>query len=39
MNIEEINKIADLVSGNTIFCTKEILTSDETAKYMGVSKS
>lgn len=32
-------EIADIVTANTIFCTKEVLTSDEAAKYMGVSKS
>lgn len=36
---EEIKKVADLVTANTIFCTKEVLTSDEAAKYMGISKS
>jgi excisionase family DNA binding protein len=36
---EELKKVADLVTANTIFCTKEVLTSDEAAKYMGVSKS
>ena len=35
----EIKKVADLVTANTIFCTKEVLTSDEAAKYMGISKS
>ena len=35
---EELQKVADLVSANTIFCTKEVLTSDEAAKYMGISK-
>ena len=34
-----IIKVADLVTANTIFCTKEVLTSDEAAKYMGISKS
>ena len=29
----------DLITENTIFCTKEVLTSDECAKYMGISKS
>lgn len=24
---------------NTTFCTKEVLTSDEAARYMGISKS
>lgn len=36
---ESNKEIADIVTANTIFCTKEVLTSDETAKYMGVSKS
>lgn len=36
---EELKQVADLVTANTIFCTKEVLTSDEAAKYMGVSKS
>ena len=36
---EELKQVADMVTANTIFCTKEVLTSDEAAKYMGVSKS
>lgn len=36
---EELQQIADLITANTIFCTKEVLTSDEAARYMGVSKS
>ena len=36
---EEWKRVADLITANTIFCTKEVLTSDEAAKYMGVSKS
>lgn len=36
---EELKQVADFVTANTIFCTKEVLTSDEAAKYMGVSKS
>lgn len=35
----DINKIADLVKAKTLFCTKEVLTSDEVARYMGISKS
>lgn len=27
------------MADKTIFCTKEVLTSDEAAKYMGISKS
>ena len=34
-----IKKVADLITANTIFCTKEVLTSDEAAQYMGISKS
>lgn len=36
---DELKQIANLVTDNTLFCTKEVLTSDEAAKYMGVSKS
>ena len=35
----ELKKVADMVTENTIFCTKKVLTSDEAAKYMGISKS
>ena len=31
--------MADLITANTIFCTKEVLTSDEAARYLGISKS
>ena len=37
--IEELKKDADLITANTIFCTKEVLTTDEAARYLGVSKS
>ncbi len=36
---EDLQKVADLITANTIFCTKEVLTSDEAARYLGVSKS
>ncbi len=36
---EELKEVADLITANTIFCTKEVLTSEEAAKYLGVSKS
>ena len=36
---EELKKVADLITAKTIFCTKEVLTSDEAARYMGISKS
>lgn len=32
MNEIDINKIADLVKAKTLFCTKEVLTSDEVAR-------
>ena len=35
----ELKEIADQIMASTIFCTKEVLTADEAAKYMGVSKS
>lgn len=38
MKQEEINEVADLVTAKTLFCTKEVLTSDEAARYMDVSK-
>lgn len=34
-----MNKITDLVTDRTLFCTKEVLTSEEVARYMGVSRS
>lgn len=37
--MESIKEIADMITANIINCTKEVLTSDEAAKYMGVSKS
>ncbi len=39
MNTENINYISDLVADKVLFCTKEVLTSDEVARYMGISKS
>ena len=39
MSNEAIKEITDLVTARTIFATKEVLTSEETAQYMGVSKS
>lgn len=37
--VTNLKEVADLVTANTIFTTKEVLTSDETAKYLGVTKS
>ena len=39
MEKDTINEIADVVTARTIFATKEVLSSDEAARYMGVSKS
>ena len=36
---EELGKLAELITANIIGCTKEVLTSDEAASYLGVSKS
>ncbi len=36
---EDLKKVADLITANIINTTKEVLTSDEAARYMGVSKS
>lgn len=36
---EEIRQVADLITANIINCTKEVLTSDEAARYLGISKS
>lgn len=36
---EEQRQIADFITANTLFCTKEVLTSDEAARYMGILKS
>lgn len=34
-----LEELSDLVADKTIFCTKEVLTSEEVARYMGVSRS
>lgn len=39
MSNEQLKQMADLVADKTIFCTKEVLTSEEAAKYMGISRS
>lgn len=36
---EELKKVAELITANIINTTKEVLTSDEAARYMGISKS
>ena len=39
MEKEEQQRLADLITANTIFCTKEVLTTREAAKYMDISLS
>lgn len=39
MSKEQLQEVVDLIAANTLFCTKEVLTSDEAARYMGISKS
>ena len=39
MNDDILKDIVDMVSARTLFATKEVLTSDEVARYMGVSRS
>lgn len=36
---EYLKKIVEAVTNNTLFLQKEVLTSDEAALYMGISKS
>lgn len=36
---EDLKQVADLVTANIIFCTKAVLTSEEAAQYLGISKS
>lgn len=39
MTSEELKKVADIVTAQTIFTTKEVLTTEEAAAYMGMRKS
>ena len=36
---EDLKQVADLITANIIGTQKEVLTSDEAAKYLGISKS
>lgn len=38
MMAEELKQVADLITANIIGTTKEVLTTDEAARYLGVSK-
>lgn len=39
MGIDELQEFTRAYIDRTLFCTKEVLTSDEAARYMGISKS
>lgn len=36
---DELREVADLITANIIGTKKEVLTTDEAAKYLGVSKA
>ena len=36
---EDLRQVADLITANIINTTKEVLTSDEAARYLGISRS
>lgn len=38
-DFKDLKLLADMISDNIIGTTKEVLTSDECAKFLGVSKS
>lgn len=37
MDKKELEKLSDLIAEKTKICSKEVLTSEEVASYMGVS--
>lgn len=39
MTQEQLKQMADMVAAQTMICTKEVLTTDEAAKYMGIKVS
>ena len=39
MNNNELQTLADMISANVALNSKEVLTADECAQYLGVSKS
>lgn len=39
MEERELKELACLIAERIAYCTKEVLTSEETARYLGVSKS
>lgn len=36
---EQLQQVVDLITANTIFITKKVLTTEEAARYLGVSIS
>lgn len=39
MTDKELGEVSDLMADKVSFCIKEVLTSEEAAKYMGISMS
>lgn len=39
MTSEEIKNVAEIVAAKSVYCTKEVLTSGEASKFLGVSMS
>ena len=39
MEKDRKKKVVNMATENTLFCKKEVLTSEEAARYMGISKS
>ena len=39
MMVEELKQVADLITANIINTSKQVQTSDEAARYMGISKT
>lgn len=39
MTHEQLKQMADMVAAQAMICTKEVLTTDEAAKYMGIKVS
>lgn len=39
MEKERKKKVVNMATENALFCKKEVLTSEEAARYMGISKS
>ena len=38
MKLEEIEKVVESVNTKALLCTKNVLTSEEASKYMGITK-